>query len=147
MVYETFLIGILLAVLYTEVINLYPGGLIVPAYLALYLDQPVSLALTLLAAILTLISYRLLSRFLILFGKRRFAMFIFLGILWSQLIMIVVPEMFPSGVEWKILGWVVPGLLGNNLEKQPVIPTFASLFTVMIMTFLAVEGLNRILAL
>ncbi len=41
MTYETLFIGLLIAVLYVEITGFYPGGIIVPAYVALYLDQPV----------------------------------------------------------------------------------------------------------
>jgi len=147
MIYETLLIGILLALIYAELMDIYPGGIIVPAYLALYLDRPISIVLTLLVGVLALLSYKLLSNWMILFGRRRFVMFIFLGIIWSQLMMIIAPSIFPNGIELKVIGWVVPGLLGNNLEKQKLLPTFASLFTVMIMTYLIVRGLGWILAL
>jgi poly-gamma-glutamate biosynthesis protein PgsC/CapC len=147
MVYETLLIGILLAVLYAEVMDIYPGGIVVPAYMALYLDHPISIILTLAVAVCALLSYRFLSRWVILFGQRRFVMFILLGIIWSQVLMLILPDVFLSATELRVIGWVVPGLLGNNLEKQRPILTLASLFTVMIMTYLAVRVLGFLLAL
>ncbi len=42
-------------------------------------------------------------------------------------------ERFPF--ELKAIGWVIPGLLANNLEKQKYIPTLASLFTVAVITY------------
>jgi len=135
MQYETFFIGLVVAVLYIEIMDIYPGGIIVPAYIALYLDQPFRALATVLIAFLSLYCYKFLSRYLILFGKRRFVMLVLLGALWAQLWFLVVPHIFPTSFELKAIGWVIPGLLANNLEKQKYIPTLASLFTVAVITY------------
>ena len=55
-------IGLIVSLLFTEFYGLSSGGMIVPGYLALHLHQPVSVALTLLAAVLTFCAVRLLAR-------------------------------------------------------------------------------------
>ncbi len=139
MIYETFFIGLLLAVIYIEIFDIYPGGLIVPAYIALYLHLPVKVAATLLVAFLALFSYKLFSRHLILFGKRRFAFLVILGAFWAQLWFLIWPELFPYPVGVRAVGLVIPGLLANNLERQRYIPTLASLFTVSVLTYFVVR--------
>ena len=139
MSFETLLIGILVAVLHVEIMDIYPGGIIVPAYFALYLDLPLRVLATLLIALLTLLTYRMLSRVLILFGKRRFATLILLGVVWAQLWSLIFPVLFVSSLELKAIGWIIPALLANNLEKQKMVPTIASLFTVSIMTYFLVR--------
>ncbi|MFB0566003.1 MAG: poly-gamma-glutamate biosynthesis protein PgsC [Candidatus Aminicenantaceae bacterium] len=139
MTLETLLIGIIVAVLYVEIMDIYPGGIIVPGYIALYLDQPLRVLVTIIVALLSLISYRVLSRFLILFGRRRFAMIVMLGVLWSQLLFIVLPRFFSASLELRAIGWLIPGLLANNLEKQKFIPTIASMLTVSIITYFLVR--------
>jgi hypothetical protein len=47
----TIFIGIASALLYTEATGLLPGGIIVPAYIALYLDHPLRVAATVAAAL------------------------------------------------------------------------------------------------
>ena len=69
MTYETIFLGLLLATLYVEIFDIYPGGIIVPAYMALYLHQPGRIAATVVVAYLSLFSYKLLSRYVILFGR------------------------------------------------------------------------------
>jgi len=145
MLYETFLAGVVLAVLYTEITDLYPGGIIVPAYFALYLNEPLRLLGTLIIAGLALVLFRFLSRYFILFGKRRFVIFILLGTLLSQIWILLLPQLLPSAAGFPILGWVIPGLLANNLEKQRLLPTLASLFTVAVLTYSLVRILNYIL--
>ncbi len=145
MIYETLIIGILIAVLYTEITNVFPGGIIVPAYMALYLDEPLRILMTIVIAFLSLFTYRWLSRSLILFGKRRFVMFILLGVVWAQLWIILLPYVFkgPSGL--KAIGLIIPGLLANNLEKQPTFFTLASLVIVSTIIYASVRVIGWII--
>jgi hypothetical protein len=39
----------------------------------------------------------------------------------------------------RVVGWLIPGLLANNLEKQRLVPTVASLVTVAVMTYFLVR--------
>lgn len=139
MTFETLFIGLLVAVIYVEIMDIYPGGIIVPAYIALYLDQPLRVLATILIAVLSLYTYKVLSRFLILFGKRRFVMLVLLGGIWAQLWFVLLPHFFTSPLELRVIGWLIPGLLANNLEKQKFIPTLASMFTVSIITYFLVR--------
>lgn len=139
MIFETFIIGLVIAVLYVEIMDVYPGGIIVPAYVALYLDQPLRVLATILAAVLSIFIYKVLSRFLILFGKRRFVMLVLLGALLSQLWSLLSPHFFSDRLELRAIGWLIPGLLANNLEKQKFIPTLASLFVVAAITYFLVR--------
>jgi len=141
MTYETLFIGLLIAVLYVEITGFYPGGIIVPAYVALYLDQPLRVLATIAIAFLSLYIYRILSRFIILFGKRRFVMLVFIGAFLAQLWFLLFPRLFTASLELRAVGWIIPGLLANNLEKQKIIPTLASLITVSIITYFLVRVL------
>ncbi|MFQ6109343.1 MAG: poly-gamma-glutamate biosynthesis protein PgsC [Candidatus Aminicenantales bacterium] len=133
--YETLLVGVLLSVLYVELMDIYPGGIIVPAYIAFYLDEPSRVAVTLAVAFLSLLTYRLISHFLILFGKRRFVMFILLGAIWAQLLNALLPSLSGEALALRAIGWLIPGLLANNLERQKILPTLASLLVVATMTY------------
>ncbi len=139
MIYETFFIGLIVAVLYVEIMDIYPGGIIVPAYMALFLDQPLRILVTILVAILSLMTYKLLSRVFILFGRRRFVMLILLGALWGEVWFLFLPHIYSGPMELRAIGWVIPGLLANNLEKQRFLATLASLFTVSIATYFLVK--------
>jgi poly-gamma-glutamate biosynthesis protein PgsC/CapC len=139
MMYETFFIGLILAVLYVEIMDIYPGGIIVPAYFALYLDQPFRVLATVVIALLSLLTFRFISRFFILFGRRRFVMLLLFGALWGQLLFLLAPHVFAGAVEFRVIGWVIPGLLANNCEKQRFLATFASLFTVSVLTYFVVK--------
>jgi poly-gamma-glutamate biosynthesis protein PgsC/CapC len=136
--FETLFIGIVVALLYAEIMGLYPGGIIVPAFIALSLDQPLRVLLTLLAAGLSLLVYKVVSRYFILFGRRRFAVMLLLGGFWAQLWLILAPSVFAVSPDLRVVGLIIPGLLANSLERQKSLPTLASLVTVAVAThFLA----------
>jgi len=134
-VVETLFIGLVSSLVYTERTGLSPGGIIVPAYLAIYLDQPARVGSTLAAALFALISYKILARYFLLFGRRRFVLMLLLGGIWVQAGMLLFPQVLSVPLEARVIGWVVPGLLANNLERQKPLPTLASCLTVTVFTW------------
>lgn len=130
--YEIAFIGLLLSLLFTGITGIYPGGIIVPSYLVLFLNQPSRIVGTLIAALLTLLTYRLVSQYLILFGRRRFVFLILLGGTWALLWLQLFPALFPLSLEYRVIGWVIPGLIANHFDRQGVTATTASLVTVTV---------------
>jgi poly-gamma-glutamate biosynthesis protein PgsC/CapC len=139
MIVETLLIGLVLALLWAEITDLSPGGIIVPGYFALYLDRPLRAAATLAVALLTLAIYRFLARRLILFGRRRFVLMVLVGAVLSQAWLLVPPRLFAAPVELRVIGWVIPGILASSLARQKVLPTLASLAAVATLTFAVIR--------
>jgi len=139
MIVETLLVGLVLALLWAEITDLSPGGIIVPGYFALYLDRPLRAAATLAVALLTLAIYRFLARHLILFGRRRFVLMVLVGAVLSQAWLLVLPRLFAAPVELRVIGWIIPGILASSLVRQKVLPTLASLAAVATLTFAAVR--------
>ena len=131
----TILIGIVVALLYAEIIGILPGGIIVPALMALYLDQPLRVVATILAAFLSLSCYKFFGRYFLLFGRRRFVLLLLLGALVGQLWLLLWPRLFAAPLDLRVIGWIIPGLLANNLVRQKILPTLASLATVTILTY------------
>ena len=139
MIVETLLVGLVLALLWAEITDLSPGGIIVPGYFALYLDRPLRAAATLAVALLTLAIYRFLARHLILFGRRRFVLMVLVGAVLSQGWLLVLPRVFATPVELRVIGWIIPGILASSLARQKVLPTLASLVVVSTLTFAVVR--------
>jgi poly-gamma-glutamate biosynthesis protein PgsC/CapC len=139
MIVETLLIGLVLALLWAEITDLSPGGIIVPGYFALYLDRPLRAAATLAAALLTLAITRFLARHLILFGRRRFVLMVLVGAVLSQAWLLVLPRVSAAPVELRVIGWIIPGILASSLARQKVLPTLASLAAVATLTFAVVR--------
>jgi len=130
--YEIPFLGLLLALLFIALTGLYPGGIIVPSYLVLFIHDPARIGGTLIAALFAFGIYRLASRRLILFGRRRFVFLILTGGLLAALSWQFVPTIFPLSVEFRVIGWVIPGLIANHFDRQGILPTTAALVTVTI---------------
>jgi poly-gamma-glutamate biosynthesis protein PgsC/CapC len=133
--YETPFVGLLISLAYIGITGIYPGGIIVPSYLVLFITQPGRIAGTIVVALLTLMCFKMASRYLILFGRRRFVFMILLGGTWTFLWILFFPSIFPLSLEFRVIGWVIPGLIANNFERQGVLATLASLVTVTVITF------------
>lgn len=137
MEYELVFVALLASLLFIGVTGFYPGGIIVPSYLVLFIHQPARLLGTLLAALLTHLCYKFVSRYLIIFGRRMFVFMVLVGALWTFCWMQVFPVISPATLEFRVIGWVIPGLIANNFEKQGVVSTTASCITVTIAVYLA----------
>ena len=137
--YSSLFLGLVLALIFTELVGFSPGGLIVPGYFAVYLDQPWRPLATLLVALVTLGLYRLAGRFLILFGRRRFVFMVLTGVILAQVWVMILPQFFSEPLSLRVIGWVVPGLLASNLERQKILPTLAALILVSALTFFMVR--------
>ena len=143
MEYELVFIALLASLVFIGVTGYYPGGIIVPSYLVLFMNQPLRILGTLVAALLTLLCYRLVSRYVIVFGRRMFVFMVLVGALWAFCWTEVFPALSAASLEFRVIGWVVPGLIANNFEKQGVMPTTAALVTVTV----AVYILGRLLGM
>ncbi len=139
MIIETLLVGLVVALLWAELTDISPGGIIVPGYFALYLGQPLRVAATLTAAVLTVAVYKSLAGRLILFGRRRFALMVLLGALLSQAWSLALPGLFAAPLELRVIGWVVPGILASSLVRQKPLPTLASLLAAAVLTSAAMR--------
>jgi poly-gamma-glutamate biosynthesis protein PgsC/CapC len=122
-------LGVLLSLAFAWATGVWPGGIIVPSYLVLFLREPERIAGTLLAALLSMGAYRLASRWLILFGRRRFAFLVLVGALCAGLGGGFLPAVFPASLEFRVIGWVIPGLVAHHMDRQGVLVTMAALAT------------------
>jgi len=137
MSYELFFIGLVISLIFIGITGIYPGGIIVPAYLVLFIDQPLRLLGTLIISLAAWGLYRLASMYFILFGKRRFVFILLLGALLAFILSYIIPRFFPESIELKVIGWVIPGLLANQMEKQGPAVTFSALAILLVILFFA----------
>ncbi len=132
-------IGILVSLFVTETTGFSPGGVVTAGYLALFALQPVWLAGTLAVALVTWGVVRLLGRWLLLYGRRLFAMHLMTGMLLGQALMLAGRGLTHWDWGISVIGWIIPGLLSRDFDRQGLGPTVA-------VTALAV-ALIRLLAL
>lgn len=127
MYHEVVLVGVAVSLLFSELTGLSPAGLIVPGYIALSLQTPWRVLYTLLIAILAWGAARLLERWMILYGRRRFAVLILLSFLINEVIVGMGILPYDPGM----IGVLVPGIIANEVEKQGVLKSLLSLAVVV----------------
>jgi len=111
-------LGIVVSLVVSEVFGLVSAGLVVPGYLALYLDQPARLAATFLVALLTYVSVRHgLARAVVLYGRRRFGVTILTGFI-LNMAAAQLPLLTSEAPELRAVGFIVPGLIANTALTQ-----------------------------
>lgn len=133
--YIAIVVGVIISLIYAEKTGIIPSGLVVPGYLALVFDQ---VYFVLVVAVISLLTYLIvtqgLERITILYGRRKFAAMLTVGILlklgfdFLSLTPFIVLELRGIGV-------IVPGLIANTIAKQGVLPTFSSTFLLSAVTF------------
>lgn len=130
---ELAVLALLISLLFTELTNLLPGGIIVPFYFALYLDDPVKIIATVISALIAMIVVKFLSRFMILYGRRKFALYLIIGIL--EKILFTYLYFGNSYMFYNLsmtIGYLVPGILARDMEKQGVVKTLGALTIVVL---------------
>lgn len=120
-------IGVVVSRLLTEWIGLSPGGIIVPGYVALLLDRPAALLGFLIVAAASYGIVLALSTRLMLYGSRRFSVALLAGLTLSIGAQWATPFFNLPYVEWVGLGYIVPGLLAHQFDRQGVLPTLLML--------------------
>ena len=139
MTLETLVIGLILALLWAELTDISPGGLIVPGYFALYMGEPWRIAATLVIALASLAAYKALAGRLILFGRRRFVLMVLLGAVLSEIWLLAAPSLFAAPAGLRAVGLIIPGILASSLARQRPLPTLASLLAVSTLSFAVVR--------
>ncbi len=136
-------IGIAVSMLFYEKQNLVPGGVIVPGYVALTLDRPYLLLSTFVVSIVTLFVAKKLSNYLILFGRRKFSIVMLVSFVigWAiqtvvavALTIFQVPSVGATGI-FQVIGFIIPGLVANSMERQGITKTMYALVAVSVITY------------
>lgn len=118
-------LGVIISLIFTELLGASAGGIVVPGYIALYLDKPYQILGTLLVSLATWGIIRIIGSFTLLFGKRRMVLSILIGFIlgWaSRRLIIHLPGMSQDMTIYQLqmqsIGYIVPGLIANWFERQ-----------------------------
>ncbi len=124
-------LGLVISLVVSEVFGLASAGLVVPGYLALYLDQPGRLLATVGVALATWATVRFgLSRMVVLYGRRRFAVTVLVGYLLNAALEQTVMVLPTERLELRAIGYIVPGLMANAALAQGPFVTIGTTFIV-----------------
>jgi poly-gamma-glutamate biosynthesis protein PgsC/CapC len=112
-------LGLTLSLLVSEVFGVASAGLVVPGYLALYLDQPARVAATLAVAAATWAAVRFgAGRLVVLYGRRRFGVTVLVGFVLNAALDHLVVALPAEAAGLRAIGYIVPGLMANTALAQ-----------------------------
>lgn len=123
MLYTSVALSILISLTLFECFSIFAGGFISAGYIAFFLDQPFRIISTLIIATASYGIVELLNRRLILFGRRRFFLLISLSILLSFIFEKSFIFVSHLNQDIRIIGYLIPGLIANDMSKQGIIKT------------------------
>jgi poly-gamma-glutamate biosynthesis protein PgsC/CapC len=139
MLVTSFGIGIIIGFLFFEISGLTAGGIIVPGYLALFVNDPIRIIITIAVSIITYGIVYYLSKHTILFGRRRFFLMILIGFvirIGFDNLQFILPE---STFEIQAIGYIIPGLIANEFFRQGMPKTIMSMVIVVTITYLLLQ--------
>lgn len=121
-------IGLVVSLFFSEMLGLTAGGMVVPGYVALYLDRPVIIILTLLVSYLTYFIVHPLSAVMIIYGRRRTVLMILVGYSMGFLIRSLGILELPNGtIDLNIIGYIIPGLIAIWIDRQGLVESLSAL--------------------
>ncbi len=138
-------LGLTLSLVLSELVGLSSAGLVVPGYLALYLDQPARLAATFLVALGTWAAVKFgFARLVVLYGRRRFGITVLTGFLLNATLDHLLVVLPPEAAGLRAIGYIVPGLIANTALQQGVAATVGLTLLVAAAVRLILMGLARV---
>ena len=120
----------------TETIGVMAGGIIVPGYFALYLHNPLMVIITFLISLTTYCIVLVLSKFILIYGRRRLILCLLLGFLFGYLLRIILDAtnfqimINDTWIELEYIGYIIPGLIASWMDRQGVIRTVSVILIV-----------------
>lgn len=139
--YETLCLaaGILLGMLYYRQTGWACGGIITPGVIVIYITDPAKVGVALAGGLLTWLLLDALVRFTGVYGRQRLA----------AAMLIALAVRYPLVAVWGEtslwLGWVVPGLVGADMQRQGVPMTLAAVVAVTSAAAMAVQLIMAVL--
>ena len=144
-VYTTIILGMAVSLIFTEITGISAGGIVVPAYLALTVNQPSVLISTLAIGLIAYVVVEFgLSRLVMLYGKRKFAAFVFIALILRIILNIALGGIFDSLDALTSVGVVTAALIASTISKQGVGYTLLGTGVVTLIVYGAVELIAQI---
>ena len=138
-------IGMVLSLFLTETLGVTAGGIIVPGYIAMNLESPERLIITFGISILTFLIIKLLSKFIMVYGKRRLVLALLIGFLLGYLSRS--ENMITAGLgttDFIVIGNIIPGLIANWMDRQGVLRTISTVLITAGITKLCIMTISML---
>jgi gamma-polyglutamate biosynthesis protein CapC len=121
-------IGLLVSLSFSEFLGLTAGGMVVPGYIALYLNEPYFIGLTFLISYLTYFFVNSLSSIMIIYGRRRTTLMILVGFFAGAFLRSIGSLPTPiMTIDLTVIGYIIPGLIAIWIDRQGIVESLSSL--------------------
>ncbi len=123
-------VGLVVCLLFIGYLGLMTGGMVVPGYLALEMNHPGSIVLTLVDSLIIFFIVRVLSNFLVIYGRRRIALIVLIAFLLGVALRSVFSSYYVAsyfGDVFTVVGYIIPGLIALSMDRQGIVETLCSL--------------------
>ena len=131
--------GMLLGMFYYHKTGWACGGIITPGVIAMYIGDPEKIVVSLAAGLVTWAILEALVRFSGIYGRQRMAAAMLIALALRYPLVSILGETS----LW--LGWVVPGLIAADMQRQGLAPTLTAVVAVSIATVMSVQLLQLVL--
>lgn len=123
-------LGLVISLIFSELLGIAAGGMVVPGYIALYLSKPLPVLITLGVSYLTYFIVHSLSTVVIIYGRRRTVAMILVGFLLGWFIRSIGVVSYGNGsLDLSVVGYIIPGLIAIWMDRQGVLETITTLLT------------------
>ena len=138
-------IGMVLSLFLTETLGVTAGGIIVPGYIALNLESPERLVITFGISIITFLLIKLLSQYIMVYGKRRLVLALLIGFLLGYLSRsenMITADL--GTTDFIVIGNIIPGLIANWMDRQGVLRTISTVLITAGITKLCIMTISML---
>ena len=127
---EIILLGLIIGIIFYEITDISPGGIVVPGMMAYYIYNPARIGMTLIISIGTFFLMELICKYLIIYGRRKFVLHILVAILLSALFAGIGNLTGLNLLLIPTVGYIIPGIISNEMNKQGPLKTIIALLIV-----------------
>jgi len=138
-------IGMVLSLFLTETMGVTAGGIIVPGYIAMNLENPERLVITFGVSIITFLLIKLISQYIMIYGKRRLVLALLIGFLLGYLSRsenMITASL--DSTEFIVIGNIIPGLIANWMDRQGVLRTISTVLITAGITKLCIMTISMV---
>lgn len=121
------IIGILVSIIFYELTDISPGGIIVPGLLVMHLQSIEKVIFTVIISLLTFLIVKFLSKYFLVFGKRRFVLMIIVSLILSIIFELITHALSGYLISVSLVGYTIAGLIANDFYKQGIKKTLPAL--------------------
>jgi gamma-polyglutamate biosynthesis protein CapC len=132
---EAIALGLIISVIFSETLGLAAGGMVVPGYMALIIHEPLRIAGTFIISLITFYTIKILSNYMFIYGRRRTVLVILFGFIfgWLSRKLFIIPLANGHTLEFQAVGYIIPGLIANWMERQGVIQTLSTMMVAAVL--------------